>query len=131
MTTKFAGWLTAARQEAEMTQQELGDLAGLSKPQISRLESGDQGTKRETAIRLATALNRPLGEALAALANDLIGDEGGVYYAPDPDTVYLVEAYEGIITPSGRTLAKNLVAEIRETDRRQTIGRRVQDDPVE
>ena len=114
-----------------MTQQELGDLAGLSKPQISRLESGDQGTKRETAIRLATALNRPLGEALAALANDLIGDEGGVYYAPDPDTVYLVEAYEGIITPSGRTLAKNLVAEIRETDRRQTIGRRVQDDPVE
>jgi transcriptional regulator with XRE-family HTH domain len=72
--TKFSEWLTAARQDAVLTQQELADLADLSKPQVSRLESGNQGTRRNTAIRLANALKRPPAEALAALANDVIGD---------------------------------------------------------
>jgi hypothetical protein len=72
--TKFSEWLTAARQDAGLTQQELADLADLSKPQVSRLESGNQGTRRDTAIRLANALKRPPAEALAALANDVIGD---------------------------------------------------------
>jgi transcriptional regulator with XRE-family HTH domain len=123
----FSEWLSDARQAAGITQQELADRAELSKPQISRLESGDQTTKRETAIRIATALGRPAAEGLAALANTIIGDEGGVYYAPDPDTSYMIESYEGIVSPSGRRLAQNLVREIQESDRRQSIGGRVEE----
>jgi len=39
-----------------MTQQQLADLAGTSKANISRLEGGEQNARMSTVVRLAEAL---------------------------------------------------------------------------
>lgn len=48
--------LRAARERRFLTQQQLADLAGTSKANISRLESGEQKARMSTIKRLATAL---------------------------------------------------------------------------
>jgi transcriptional regulator with XRE-family HTH domain len=49
--------LRAAREHKFLTQQQLADLAGTSKANISRLESGDQKARMSTIVRLAQALD--------------------------------------------------------------------------
>ncbi len=48
--------LKAARERRFLTQQALADLAGTSKANISRLESGEQKARMSTIVRLAKAL---------------------------------------------------------------------------
>ncbi|MFN8676122.1 MAG: helix-turn-helix transcriptional regulator [Thermomicrobiales bacterium] len=49
--------LRAARERRLLTQQGLADLAGTSKANISRLESGEQKARMSTIVRLANALD--------------------------------------------------------------------------
>ena len=54
--TSFAIALTFARQERNMTQQELADLLGVSKAYVVRLESGDANPSIAKAGRVFAAL---------------------------------------------------------------------------
>ena len=84
MPTVFGDWLKTERKKKSLTQDQLAEISDLTKAQISRLESGVQGTKRPTAVRLATALGADPREALEALMADTPGLE--VEYVPNEDT---------------------------------------------
>ena len=49
------------RKEQGLSSTELAQRAGLSQPQISRLENGKQGFRSETLARIAAALDVPIG----------------------------------------------------------------------
>jgi len=50
--------LTAARMEAGLSQQELANRIGTHKPNISRIESGQQNISLDTMLKIASALNK-------------------------------------------------------------------------
>lgn len=60
----FGDWLKEKREKSKLSQEGLGDLAGLDRQQIYRLENALSGTKRETVIALANALKVSEDEAL-------------------------------------------------------------------
>jgi DNA-binding XRE family transcriptional regulator len=51
--------LRVLRRMREMTQQELADKLGVSKQQVSNMESGRSPIGKKMAMRLGEALNRP------------------------------------------------------------------------
>lgn len=71
-STRFGAWLSKARRERKISQESLGKEVDLTKAQISRIESGKQQTKQDTAIRIARALGRVPEEALMAMAEDAL-----------------------------------------------------------
>lgn len=73
MPNAFGCWLKNERKKKHLTQEALAEISDLTKAQISRLESGIQGTKTPTAVRLATALGADPRDALRALMADAPG----------------------------------------------------------
>jgi transcriptional regulator with XRE-family HTH domain len=73
MATRFGDWLKAERQKRGWSQDQLGAEVGLTKAQISRLETGKQGTKRDTAVRIAHGMGANPQSALSALMTDTEG----------------------------------------------------------
>ena len=51
------GKLKELRERKFLTQQQLADKAGITKPNLSRLENGRQGVLASTVLRLAEALD--------------------------------------------------------------------------
>lgn len=49
--------IKAARQERDLTQEELGRMIGVQKAQISKLESGANGARIDTILKVFKALN--------------------------------------------------------------------------
>ncbi len=49
--------IKAARQERDLTQEELGRMIGVQKAQISTLESGANGARIDTILKVFKALN--------------------------------------------------------------------------
>ncbi len=58
--------ITAARTEAGLTQEQLGDLTGLGQTVISRIESGHRRIESIELLSIARALSVDLSELLAA-----------------------------------------------------------------
>jgi predicted transcriptional regulator len=56
LATRFGRHLRDARERCGMTQEELGDRAGISASQVYRLEVGDREPRLSTVVRLAQAL---------------------------------------------------------------------------
>lgn len=54
------------RRNRKLSQERLGELVGMSKPQIWRLESGKARLDIDTAVRLSKALKSPLGDLIAS-----------------------------------------------------------------
>jgi transcriptional regulator with XRE-family HTH domain len=54
---QFGAWLRKLRRDAELTQKQVAEGAGIHEVQLARIEKGESGTKRETVIALAKALN--------------------------------------------------------------------------
>jgi transcriptional regulator with XRE-family HTH domain len=52
--------LKALREELEMTQTEVAEVAGVTHAMINRVESGLSGARDEVAMGIAEALNKPL-----------------------------------------------------------------------
>jgi len=57
---KIVSSLTAARMEAGLSQQELANRIGTHKPNISRIESGQQNISLDTMLKIASALNKEI-----------------------------------------------------------------------
>jgi transcriptional regulator with XRE-family HTH domain len=106
----FGGWLKNQRDRRGWTQEQLGELVDLSKAQISRLESGSQGTKPATIVRIANALGASVDDAVNALMADKIGLKQKTV---DPDVMALIEEYQSL-TPASRDTARTLVSKLRE-----------------
>jgi len=70
MGIHFGKWLKDARAQKGWTQQSLADKAEISKAQVSRLESGEQGTKLTIVVRLAEALDQDPRRAVAEMMRD-------------------------------------------------------------
>ena len=60
----FGDWLKIKREEAKLSQDGLAYLVGVDRQTIYRLENALSGTKRETVIAIAKALNANEEEAL-------------------------------------------------------------------
>jgi transcriptional regulator with XRE-family HTH domain len=60
--------ITAARTEAGLTQEQLGDLTGLGQTVVSRIESGHRRIESIEMLSIARALSVDLSELLAAAA---------------------------------------------------------------
>jgi len=58
--------ITAARTEAGLTQEQLGDLTGLGQTVVSRIESGHRRIESIELLSIARALGVDLSELLAA-----------------------------------------------------------------
>ena len=54
---KIISSLAEARMEAGLSQQELANRIGTHKPNISRIESGQQNISLDTMLKIASALN--------------------------------------------------------------------------
>lgn len=52
------------RRNAKLTQQELGDIVGLSRESIANIESNRQGVSAVQAVKIALALNVEVNELL-------------------------------------------------------------------
>ncbi len=61
--TTFGAMLRRFREEAGMTQKDLGNMVGMFPQAVARIESGTS-PNWETAVRLAAALERPLDDFL-------------------------------------------------------------------
>jgi ribosome-binding protein aMBF1 (putative translation factor) len=59
----FGAWIRDARENKSLSQSGLGNIVGLDRQQIYRIENGLSGTKRETVARLADALDLDESEA--------------------------------------------------------------------
>jgi transcriptional regulator with XRE-family HTH domain len=55
--TLFGPWLQGQREQADVSQSEIGRRAGIHKIQLSRIENGHSGVKRETLERIVDAIN--------------------------------------------------------------------------
>lgn len=73
----FGALVLRYREARNMSQDRLAELAGLSGGYISLIEQGQRGRRpsRNTVIRVAQALNAPLGELLAAAGRLKPGEE--------------------------------------------------------
>ena len=60
----FGDWLKVKRESANLSQDGLADLIGMDRQTIYRIENAVNGTKRETVLTLAKALNADENEAL-------------------------------------------------------------------
>lgn len=54
--------IRAARLESNLTQEKLGELAGVDRQSINRIEQGHQSPLLDTLIRIADALDVPLAD---------------------------------------------------------------------
>ncbi|MBR1711302.1 MAG: XRE family transcriptional regulator [Clostridia bacterium] len=61
---KIVSSLTEARMEAGISQQELANRIGTHKPNISRIESGQQNISLDTMLKIASALNKEISVEL-------------------------------------------------------------------
>lgn len=61
---RFGSWLRQQRRLADLTQKNLADMAGIHEVQLARIEKGESGTKRDTVLALAKALNVDVDESL-------------------------------------------------------------------
>lgn len=64
---RFAANLTAARQRADLSQEEVGIRASLHRTEISQLERGLRVARIDTLVKVAAALNVTPGELLAGI----------------------------------------------------------------
>lgn len=64
---QIANALKRLRERADISQEKLADLAGISQPTYSRIEGNARGLKGGEAIRLADALGVRLGAILGAV----------------------------------------------------------------
>lgn len=62
----FGAAVRVAREAVEMTQADLADRIGLSRPGIANIESGRQGVLLHHGLDIAAALDTPLEKLLAA-----------------------------------------------------------------
>lgn len=60
----FGKWFQIQREISGKTQEQVAKASGLHVKTISRIETGDSGSKRETVIELAKAVNANLNQAL-------------------------------------------------------------------
>lgn len=61
---EFGNWIRERREALKLSQGGVADKVGVDRQTIYRLEAGQTGTKRETVIAIATALNLSVDEAL-------------------------------------------------------------------
>jgi len=65
---EFGKNVLAARERADLSQEELSFLAGLHRTEIGQLERGNRDAKVSTLIKLAGALSLPPGDLLKGMA---------------------------------------------------------------
>lgn len=65
---QYSSLLQRARMQAQLSQRELALVVGLARPTVSRIETGHQRVRPETAQGLATAFGCPLDALFAPLA---------------------------------------------------------------
>lgn len=124
MAEEFGDWLRAKREAMSLRQEDLGALLGVDRVQIHRYETGQQWPKRQAIPRIAEALGVDVNEALLAWARSGLDLPEPIRYVTDPDTVQVVEAYEGLGPPNKRIAAHVLDAmrQAEEEERKGIIG---------
>ncbi|MGN5650375.1 helix-turn-helix domain-containing protein [Bacillus sp. Brlt_9] len=111
LNEKFGERLKALRLEFEMVQQEVADLSGLTKPTISRYESGKKTPSRESVEKLSAIFKVSsdylLGisdskysniSGLLAINEDLIGLALRIEQLDPIDREYIVKLLENELT---------------------------------
>lgn len=69
-STRLGSAMRRLRQERNLSQEALADLAGLDRTFISLLERGRRGATLETAEAIATAFGLSLGELIQEMAGE-------------------------------------------------------------
>lgn len=140
MPETFGEWLKNKRLMRGQSQRVLGDKAGVSDAIVSLIEHGKRKPSREMVKSLASALEvdpepgllaagflpgsfsgTAKGTSTANATLTVTVNEQGIRYVSDPDTAETVEYYEGL-SPTNRGIAKSLIQQLREAERRDTIG---------
>jgi transcriptional regulator with XRE-family HTH domain len=60
----FGKWIKERREDLRLSQGEVAKRAGIDRQQVYRIEAGKSGTKRETVLAIAGALELDTSEAL-------------------------------------------------------------------
>lgn len=78
----FGRWIRAKREKLQLSQDGVADKVGVDRQTIYRIEGGLTGTKRETVIAIATALDLDVDDALVRsgwATTGVNGDEAGLF----------------------------------------------------
>lgn len=86
MWEKFGRWLQAERERAGLSQQQVAAHAGIHVVQLSRIENGRSGAKRETVIAIAEAVN-----ALGKISIDIDAALGRAGFAAQSDAMEILD----------------------------------------
>jgi|GEM_PF-5187836 Predicted transcriptional regulator len=136
----FGDYMRRKRLERNFTLEQVADLLETKHSTIQRYESGARYVNYDVALRWAEALGIPRAQVTSAWIAANGGeqqDESEITYVSDPDTMELIDSYEGITDPSRRELARRLVEEVRRSATEDSIGggsttrKRAKKDPEE
>lgn len=118
MAEPFGAYMRRKRLERSLTLEEVGDLLGTTHVTVQRYESGTRSVNLDVAMRWADVVGVSKKEATGAW---VASNGGEIHYIEDPDIAETVEYYEGL-SPTSRNIARSLIQQLREAERRSTIG---------
>jgi transcriptional regulator with XRE-family HTH domain len=91
--------------QRNLTQDELGDLSGIGRTHVNRIETGETyRPKDETIQKLAAAMDMPMDELLANVEPPLMLREDRGLYAVDLDDDDLLQLYARMQEPDRKRL---------------------------
>lgn len=108
----FGAWLRGQREQARRSQKEVAALTGLHAVQISRIETGESGTKPETLDLLIRALSLDRAEAYRRAGFWPEGAPPPEEPQPDPFSAALsatIEAFRSLPASERRRLLRVLI----------------------
>ena len=127
MTNSFGERLKRQRLKLGESQRSLAKKAGVTDPTVTMVENGTRNASRDMVVKLATAADMDIEDALLSAGYLPEGtDEGELVRIPD-DAAILIEAYSGA-TPQNQKLLRKMAEEIREMNASYSIGGKVSGD---
>ena len=125
VSTHFGSFMREKRLERGLTLEEVGAALGTNHSTVQRYESGQRYVNYDIALKWADAVGVARTQVTSAwiAANGGVTEAGAdeVRYISDPDTIEIVEFYEGML-PEDRELARTLLEKMRERARERSIG---------
>jgi len=115
----FGAWLKNQRVYAGLTQKELAEGAEITEMTIGRIEKGESGTKRDTAISIVDAINRKSKTGHKVIVAEALERLFGQWKAPSsnsvPKPILEALAREGTLSANDERLIAGFITRLKES----------------
>jgi transcriptional regulator with XRE-family HTH domain len=116
----FGVWMRRTRTEKGLTLEEVAELTGARYPTIQRYETGIRNVPFDQALLIADAFGESRAKVAAIWVAACSGEE--LTREPDEELREVIELYEGIEQPINKSVARDMLKTLRDSERRYSIG---------